>query len=114
MSRRTVAVIRQFLCPACKHSRKEFLRECDSGPICCDRPMEAMVEGRPAKTAIFPFVTTHVDGHGTPIQIDSLHHLRKIEKHFGVCFTGFNNHTHNLDTPRDLPRHRPGGREYEG
>lgn len=58
---------------------------------------------------IFPFTSTHIDGQGTPITIESLHHMRKVEKQYGVVLT----HT-GEDSPKDLPKHRPGGREIEG
>lgn len=64
------------------------------------------------KTSVFPYECTHVDGTGKPVVIESLGHLRKIEKQYGVVFSAFSQNRNNPDAIRDLPRHKVGGREY--
>lgn len=61
-----------------------------------------------AKTAIFPYTVNHVDGK--PMVIESLQHLRKVEKQYGVVFSAFSHaSTNNLDpVSKDLPRFRGG------
>jgi len=55
---------------------------------------------------IFPYVTTNVNGK--PMQIESLHHLRKIEKQYGVVFSAFSHASSNNVDPVDknLPKYR--------
>lgn len=65
-----------------------------------------------AKTAGFPFETTHVDG--SKMVINDLQHLRKVEKQYGVVFSAFSkSNINDLDPLRDVPRYRPNGRDYE-
>lgn len=111
---RTIGVIRSFHCDQCHEGKKVYLGEHDTPPTCCGQVMTALVEGRPTKTSIFPFTTTHVDGLGNPIAVESLHHLRALERQYGVVFSAFSNSERHVDAIQDLPRHRVGGREYEG
>ena len=65
-----------------------------------------------SKTAGFPFTVNHVDGK--PMVIESLHHLRKVERQYGVVFSAFSKaNERDVDPIKDLPRYRPNGREYE-
>lgn len=59
-----------------------------------------------SKTAVFPFTVNHVDGK--PMQIESLNHLRKVEKEYGVVFSAFSHASSDNTDPvaRDLPRFR--------
>lgn len=59
-----------------------------------------------SKTAIFPYTVNHVDGK--PMVIESLNHLRKVEKDFGVVFSAFTHSSErNVDpADRELPRFR--------
>lgn len=107
----TIAVIRKFLCESCKESRAVYLSETASSPECCGQAMTAVVDGKPTKSTIFPYVTTHLDGAGTPITVDSLPHLRRLEKEYGVVVHGFSNE--RASEFKDLPVQRPGGREFE-
>lgn len=66
-----------------------------------------------SKTAAFPFTVNHVDGK--PMVIESLGHLRSVEKKYGVVFSAFSkSNERDLDPIRDLPRYREHGRDYEG
>lgn len=58
------------------------------------------------KTAIFPYECTHIDGK--PMVIESLQHLRKVEKDFGVVFSAFSHSSSNNVDPvaKTLPRFR--------
>lgn len=59
-----------------------------------------------AKTAGFPFTVNHVDGK--PMVIESMQHLRKVERDFGVVFSAFSHSsTNNVDAvDKNLPRFR--------
>lgn len=62
------------------------------------------------KTALYPFTSTHIDGLGTPITVNDFQHHKKIESQYGIALM----HT-SEDSPREsLPKHRVGGREFEG
>lgn len=57
------------------------------------------------KNALFPFETKHVDGK--PMVIESLNHLRKVERDFGVTFSAFSKANHrDLDDIQGVPRYR--------
>ncbi len=60
------------------------------------------------KSTIFPFEARHVSPDGKPIIIESMRHLRQIEKSHGVVFSAFNNELNNSIDPLmgDLPRYR--------
>lgn len=109
--------LRDFKCLECDVveeryyvSSTESKQECEK----CGATMEkAPLTASISKSAVFPFTTTHVDGLGTPITVESIGHLRSLEKTYGACFTAFSQN-HPDDSPRDLPVARPGGRDYEG
>jgi hypothetical protein len=42
------------------------------------------------------FVSTHIDGKGTPIQVQSLRQLRKLENAYGVASAPYNYDHNNL------------------
>ena len=57
--------------------------------------------------AVFPFTTTHIDAKGRPITVESMGHLRSLEKRYGVVLSAFSNRSTNDLTPiKDLPRYR--------
>lgn len=72
-----------------------------------DHGVSVMVKG-----AGFPFETKHINGK--PMVIESLHHLRSVEKQYGVVLTAFSNNRSNWnDNIRgDLPRFRGNDLEY--
>jgi hypothetical protein len=93
-------------------STTESKQTCDKcGGATEKAPLSYNVRG---KSAIFPYTTTHITGDGKPVTVESLGHLRSLERRYGVCVTGFSNNDSNPDSPRDLPTHRPGGEEYRG
>lgn len=54
---------------------------------------------------IFPFTVPHVNGK--PMEITSMHHLRQVERNYGVAFSAFNkNNIHDLDPLKDVPKFR--------
>ena len=56
-----------------------------------------------SKTSAFPFETTHVTGK--PMVIESLQHLRKVEREAGVVFSAFSKtNERDLDPIKDLPK----------
>lgn len=77
--------------------------------------MERLTIPRPRpsdlRSAAFPFTTTHVDGKGRPITVESLGHLRSLEKQYGVVFSAFSQNPSNLDPIKDPPRYRGWGTE---
>ena len=65
-----------------------------------------------SKTAAFPFEVNHITGK--PMVIESLHHLRSVERQYGCVFSAFSkSNERDLDPIRDLPRFRENGRDYE-
>lgn len=56
------------------------------------------------KSSVFPFETQHINGR--PMVIESLHHLRQVERQYGVMLSAFSrdkskwNDTHNEQMPR--------------
>lgn len=60
-----------------------------------------------SKSSVFPFEARHVSPDGKPMIIESMHHLRQVEKQYGVAFSAFNNETNNsVDNLKDPPRYR--------
>lgn len=59
------------------------------------------------KSAVFPFESRHVTPDGKPLVIESMNHLRKVERDYGVVFSAFNNELNNsMDSIKDPPRYR--------
>lgn len=71
----------------------------------CARPIEPKIGGH-IRTATFPFTSTHIDGQGTPIEVNSLYHMRQIENKYGVVLSH-----DSEESPKDLPTFR-GGADY--
>jgi hypothetical protein len=67
-------------------------------------PLSVTADDRVTKA--FPFVSKHIDGKGTPIEVESMVHLRRLERTYGVCLTAFSQNPGNPDSPRDLPTFR--------
>ena len=115
--------LRDFECIPCQSTPEERLYTVKQGeitlPSCqtcgADLTMLHLSSGRIyGKSAVFPYTTTHVSGDGRPVTVESLGHLRQLERRYGVCFSGFSQDPGNPDSPRDLPVKRPGGRAYQG
>lgn len=64
------------------------------------------------KTGVFPFASPHINGLGTPVVVENIGQLRKLEKQYGVVLSAFSQNPSNPDSIRDLPRQRVGGRDY--
>ena len=63
----------------------------------------------------FPMDHPHLSGDGTVVRVESLAHLRKLEKHYGVVVSGFSQDGSNQqDQIKNAPLYRAGGRDYEG
>jgi len=43
----------------------------------------------------FPFTSTNIDGTGRPIEVQSLRHMRALEREHGVYSTAYNNDASN-------------------
>lgn len=74
----------------------------------CGKDCETSLGGAVADTKTFPFTTTHLDGNGTPIEVNSLYHLRQLEKQYGVAAM----HNSEESGTHELPQHRQGGRDF--
>ena len=61
-----------------------------------------------SRTSAFPFEAPHVRPDGKPMVIESMHHLRRVEREYGVVFSAFNNSVSNSIDPikGDLPKYR--------
>jgi hypothetical protein len=112
--------LRDFNCKACEIRGEEHYYQVRDGvesPVKC-KCGGIMEKGELstsyAKTAIFPYTTTHISGDGKPVTVESIGHLRSLEKRYGVSVSGFSQNPNNPDSPRDLPEQRPGGEEYRG
>lgn len=107
--------LRDFVCESCQTTQERYFTT-QAGPPACTcggaltlLPLTASHHGT---TGVFPFTSTHIDGRGTPICVESISHLRQIEKQYGVALTAFSQNASNMnDGMRDLPTHRVGGRE---
>ena len=56
-------------------------------------------------SGVFPFEVNHVTGK--PMTIESLAHLRKVERDYGVAFSAFNkDNINDLDPIKDVPRYK--------
>lgn len=78
-----------------------------SFPFCKGNPADHGFMGF-SKSNVFPFEARHVAPDGKPMTIDSMHHLRRVERDLGVVFSAFNNETNNsVDaTKGPIPRYR--------
>lgn len=114
--------LRDFKCLSCGKTQERYYKVVDGQegvPPCFDEECGGELEKQPlsaaiSKSAVFPYTTKHITGDGRPVTVESLGHLRTLERRYGVCVSGFSQNPGNPDSPRDLPRGRPGGREYEG
>jgi hypothetical protein len=70
---------------------KWLCKRCDPGPA-----RDASVSG-----SMFPFTTTHMSQDPSkPVVVQSLRHLRKLERQHGVQSVAFNQNSNNFDPPR--------------
>ena len=76
-------------------------------PFCRGNPNDHGVSSF-TKNSLFPFESRHVTPDGKPLIIESLHHLRAVERSHGVVFSAFNNSLNNSVDPikGNLPRYR--------
>jgi hypothetical protein len=90
---------------AIKCEKCDTILEIGMYPFCKGTP-ESHGKSSISKTAIFPYTVNHVDGK--PMVIESMQHLRKVEKDFGVVFSAFSHSSaSNVDpVDRNLPRFR--------
>jgi hypothetical protein len=107
--------LRDFTCKQCNARQERFYWASAGIPACtCGGELDMLPLdqlGTYRKTSIFPYDCPHVDGTGKPITIESLSHLRQVEKQYGVVFSAFSQNPSNPDHIKDLPQHRVAGRE---
>lgn len=57
--------------------------------------------------SVFPFTTKHITADGSPMVIESMGHLRAVERKYGVVLSAFSKNSNNDLSPiQDLPRYR--------
>jgi hypothetical protein len=61
-----------------------------------------------SKMGAFPFTTNHIDSQGRPMTIESLGHLRQVERDYGVVLSAFSQEPSNLDPIKNPPTYRGG------
>ena len=101
--------LRDFFCKNCD-TTVEYYYSPAVHPSCktCGGSVEMtpnLASGR-TKTAVFPFVTPHIDADGKPMTITDIGHLRQVERDYGVVLSAFSNEPSNSDAICDLPRYR--------
>lgn len=108
--------LRDFTCKQCGMTQERFYWASSGIPSCtCGGELDMLPLselGSRYRSGVFPFTSPHISGDGTPVTVESIGHLRKIEKQYGVVLSAFSQNPSNPDHIRDLPRHRVGGREY--
>lgn len=63
------------------------------------------------KTSLFPYTLNHVDGK--PMVIESMAHLRQVEKRFGVTFSAFSkDNVNDVDPLKDVAVYRGDDPEF--
>jgi hypothetical protein len=82
----------------CEGCQREIFRArlTEKGWLCLECAPYAHI--RPVPGSMFPFVTTHLDGH--PIEVKSLWHLRQLERQYGVQNFAFNEDEKKWNEPR--------------
>ena len=105
--------LRDFKCKSCEMTQERYYTTATL-PVCtCGGTLEVLPLSTSThrKTGIFPFTSPHIDGTGKPITVESIGHLRQIERQYGVVLSAFSQEPSNSDPIKDPPRHRIGGRE---
>lgn len=102
--------LRDFRCGSCGWTQERYFHSSGAYPGCerCGGildvlPLSFAVQG---KTAAFPFDCPHVTGDGRPLRVESLGHLRQIERRYGVVFSAFSQNPSNPADIKDPPRYR--------
>lgn len=105
--------LRDFSCEACGLTQERYYGPGVDPACACGGRLEMLpLSARISKTAVFPYVHPHLTGDGKPVVVESLGHLRALERKYGKVVHAFSQDS--VDSPRDLPEERPGGREWEG
>lgn len=106
MSRRTVLTSATLTCP-CGTIKKAVLDPSDDIQHLCDcgHPFAVTIAGH-RRENIFPYVTMHLGG--TPTTVESLHHLRRLEREHGTVNVAFSQDRTNWHDPMsgDIPTAR--------
>lgn len=105
-----------LFCQSCDDLSMDVECSMYSIPPCSCGGERTLYKGTMAsKSSIFPFEARHVAPDGKPIIIESMRHLRQIEKSHGVVFSAFNNELNNSCDPTkgDLPRYRGGDEDFK-
>lgn len=104
--------LRDFKCLTCEKVQERFYHaSAGSDAIRCDcgGPLSMLERSdehaRPFIGVSFPFTTPHIDPHGRPITVESMGHLRSLERQYGVVLTAFSN-TNLDDHIPNPPRYR--------
>lgn len=121
--------LRDFICDSCGLRQERYFQQTTTHvtatnreivaneqaaptyPPCesCDGTLSVLPLSQPSRRfvgAVFPFTTTHVDPDGKPMTIESMGHLRAVEREYGVVLSAFSKASNNDLTPiKDLPRY---------
>lgn len=105
--------LRDFSCASCGLQQERFYHVNQAPPPCahCEGQLQVLErsnEGDRRKSAVFPFVTTHIDGKGRPIEVTDMGHLRRLEREYGVVLSEFsnNNSVDHVGDKHELPVYR--------
>lgn len=100
----------RWRCMVCKHTDEGtyyFLpmdaHKNEHSCSACGGVSEANMGGNIRQPA-FPFTSTHIDGKGTPITIESYRHLQQTESKYGVAI---------MNSSEESPKTPPRMREFE-
>ncbi len=105
-------------CPICNEISYDAECSIYSIPICSKCSSERTLASTDSivtyKSNVFPFESRHVTPDGKPLIIESMKHLRDVEKSHGVVFSAFNNNLNNSIDPLsgELPRYRGGDEDF--
>lgn len=105
-----------LLCPICDALTPDVPCSMYAIPACDCGGERTLYKGTMAsKSQVFPFESRHVSPDGKPLIIESMRHLRQIEKSHGVVFSAFNNELNNSIDPMqgDLPRYRGDDEDFK-
>ena len=112
--------LRDFSCGSCAFVQERFYHFTGDFPVCvrCGGALamlERSNEGQRRQTgAVFPFTTPHIDPKGRPMTIESMGHLRQVERNYGVILSVFSNeHNNSVDHIKDPPIYRGWNREVK-
>lgn len=122
--------LRDFTCSACGLEQERYFQQTTTHvsatndsivaneqteptyPPCstCGGTLSVLPLSQPSRRyvgSVFPFTTNHIDPDGKPMTIESMGHLRQVERDYGVVLSAFSKASNNDMSPiKDLPQYR--------